>query len=89
MNNYNGHYESEVSAGSSSGDDWLIQSILVTIFCCQILGIIAIVFAAMAKGQYSSGNMAQGDEYAKTAKNFCIAGIVIGLIWVPFIFLGF
>lgn len=62
--------------------DYLVHSILVTIFCCMPLGIPAIVYAALSKGQRESGNYREAREHADTAKNWCIAAFVVGLIFV-------
>lgn len=70
----------------------LAQSILVTIFCCQILGIIAIVFSALAMGQNSAGNYRLAHDYAKKANMFAWIGLGVGLLvmvpYVIFVILG-
>ena len=63
--------------------DYLVPSILVTIFCCQLFGIIAIVFSALASGEKSSGNYQKAMSYAKNAKTFLVVGVVGGaLVWL-------
>jgi hypothetical protein len=61
---------------------YLVYSILVTIFCCQIFGIIAIVFSAIAMGKNSSGDYPGAYEAAKTAKLWCWLGFGIGFVFV-------
>ena len=56
--------------------DYLVLSILATIFCCQILGIIAIVFSAMASSEKSVGNYAKALNHAKNAKTCLIVSVV-------------
>lgn len=58
---------------------WLVESILVTLFCCMPLGIVGIVFAALAMGARDSGNMAVAEQRAKSAKLFTLIGFGIGL----------
>lgn len=62
--------------------DYLAHSILVTIFCCMPLGIPAIVFSALSKGQREAGNYREARQHSQTAKNWCIAAFVLGLIFV-------
>lgn len=65
--------------------NYLVQSILVTIFCCLPLGIAGIVFAAQANSKQAAGDHAGALEAARKAKTFTIAaaviGIVVGVLW--------
>jgi heme A synthase len=58
----------------------LVQSILVTIFCCQIFGIVAIVFSAIAMGKNSSGDYAGARDAAKKANMWGWIGFGVGLM---------
>lgn len=69
-------------------DTWLWQSIAVTVLCCMPLGLVGIVFAAQAQGALSAGNHAEARRKADTARSFTIAGFVLGLLLVPFVFLA-
>ena len=57
---------------------YLVPSILVTLFCCQIFGIVAIVFSAIAMGKNSSGDYEEAAKAAKNAKLWCWLGFGIG-----------
>ncbi len=57
----------------------LAQSILVTIFCCQVFGIVAIVYSALAMGQNSAGNFGQAHRYAKSANMWAWIAFGVGL----------
>ncbi|MCK4871449.1 MAG: CD225/dispanin family protein [Phycisphaerales bacterium] len=48
----------------------LIPAILVTLFCCQPLGIVAIVFAALAMSNNGTGQYAAARQNAKRAAMF-------------------
>jgi hypothetical protein len=61
---------------------YLAQSILVTIFCCMPLGVVAIVFAAISMSRDSSGDYAGALEAARTARTWCWASFIVGLVWV-------
>lgn len=59
---------------------YLVPSILVTIFCCQIFGIIAIVFSAIAMGKNSSGDYAEAERFAGNAKTWCWIAFGTGFV---------
>jgi len=65
--------------------DYLIFSILMTLFCCQPLGIAAIVFSAMANGEKSAGNYQKAMNHAKNAKTCLMIGVIGGALLVLFI----
>lgn len=64
----------------------LVQSILVTIFCCVPLGIPAIIFAAQVNGKLAAGDVEGAMESSRKAKQWsnwaCGVGIVVGIIYV-------
>lgn len=76
----------QASAGQgTSAQTYLVPSILVTIFCCQIFGIVAIVFAAIATGKNSSGDYAGAAKAGSQAKMWCLIGFGIGLLfWIVY-----
>jgi hypothetical protein len=71
-----------------SVETWLWQSIAVTVLCCMPLGVAGIVFAAQAQGALNSGNHAEAQRKADTARTLTITGFVLGLLLIPFIFLA-
>lgn len=60
----------------------LVFSILVTLFCCQIFGIVAIVYSAIATGKNSAGDYAGARQAAGTAKVWNWVGFGIGFIFI-------
>jgi hypothetical protein len=62
--------------------NYLIQSILVTLFCCLPLGIAAIVFAAQVNGKIGAGDMAGAMDSSKKAKLFCWISLGIGIVGI-------
>ena len=68
-------------------ETWLWQSIAVTVLCCMPLGVAGIVFAAQAQGALNSGNHAEAQRKADTARSLTIAGFVLGLLLIPFLLL--
>jgi hypothetical protein len=60
--------------------NYLVQSILVTLFCCLPLGIAAIVFAAQVNGKIGAGDMAGAMDSSKKAKLFCWISFGLGIV---------
>ena len=59
--------------------NYLVQSILTTIFCCLPFGIVAIIFAAQVNGKLAGGDYAGAVNASKQAKMWCWIGFGIGL----------
>lgn len=77
-----------VSAGTSSVQNYMIPAILSTIFCCQPLGIVSIVFAAQVNSKVASGDIAGAMESSKKARMFMFIAIGGGvLFWICMIIL--
>lgn len=57
----------------------LILAILVTVFCCLPLGIVAIVFAAIAMSREGSGDYAGAESAARTSRIFIWVSFGLGL----------
>ena len=47
---------------------WLVESVLVTVFCCQILGIIGIINAASVESKFYRGDIPGAQKHQKLAK---------------------
>ena len=60
--------------------NYLVESILVTIFCCLPLGIVGIVFASQVNSAYEAGDEAKALENSKKAKQFTLIGFIIGIV---------
>ncbi len=58
----------------------LVLAILVTIFCCLPLGIVAIVFAAQVNSKWAMGDADGARESARKARLFTIWSAVLGLL---------
>jgi len=74
--------------------NWLIESILVTIFCCLPFGIAGIVYATKVESLYYSGDYAAAEKASKEAKKWTIVGLIafpiILILYFIFVFgLGF
>lgn len=60
--------------------NYLVQSILVTIFCCLPLGIAAIIFAAQVNGKVAAGDLVGAQSASHTAKTLCCISFIGGLL---------
>lgn len=60
--------------------NYLVESILVTIFCCQPFGIVGIVFASQVISKYVSGDYEGAKRASKDAKKWMTWGFVSGLV---------
>jgi Na+-driven multidrug efflux pump len=70
--------------------NYLVESILVTIFCCLPFGIAGIVFASQVNSKYSSGDYEGALKASKDAKKWMnwglITGIIVLVLYLVFIF---
>ncbi len=55
--------------------NYLVIAILTTIFCCQIFGIVSIVYAASVNSKWASGDKQGAYNASKNAKTWALIGI--------------
>lgn len=63
-------------------NNWLWQSIVVTLFCCVPLGIVGIVHAAKVDVLYFNGRYDEAEAAARTARNWILVALLIGLVMI-------
>lgn len=72
--------------------DYLVESILVTLFCCMVFGILGIVYSVQANSAFSSGNIAAANEFSAKAKQWVTygfwCGIAVAGIYLFFVMIG-
>ena len=61
---------------------WLVESILVTIFCCLPFGIVGIVNASKVSALYAQGKYAEAEIRSANAKKWVKSAFIIGIIWL-------
>jgi hypothetical protein len=70
--------------------NWLVESILVTIFCCLPFGIAGIVNAASVNSRYDAGDYAGALNASQQAGKWTKVGFWIGLgvyiLYIIFVF---
>jgi hypothetical protein len=59
--------------------NYLVQAILVTIFCCLPFGIASIVFAAQVNGKLDAGDYAGAQATSNKAKTWAWVSFGLGL----------
>lgn len=82
-------------AGGPPPKNWLVESILVTIFCCLPFGIVAIINAANVNSRLAAGDYAGAQEASLNAGKWVKYGligavlqVVIPIILIFFLGLG-
>ena len=59
---------------------WLVESILVTLFCCLPFGVVGIVHASKVESQFNYGNYEAAKKASEDAAKWTKIGFWIGLI---------
>lgn len=60
--------------------NWLVESILVTLFCCLPLGIVGIINAAGVEGKFAQGDIEGANRAAQTAKTMVLVSALVGVL---------
>ncbi|TDB89307.1 CD225/dispanin family protein [Actinomadura sp. KC216] len=69
----------EYGAGSPP-PNYLVWTILATIFCCIPVGIVSIVFSSQVNSKWAAGDQAGAYKASKNAKTWLTVTVVLGLI---------
>ncbi|MCK8524095.1 CD225/dispanin family protein [Aquimarina sp. D1M17] len=62
--------------------NYLVESILVTIFCCLPLGIVGIINASKVNSAFDQGNYDEANKASADAKKWTRIGFIAGIIFV-------
>ena len=77
--------DQQLQQPQSPPPNYLVFAILTTIFCCQILGIVSIVFAAQVNSRWNSGDIQGALDASKNAKLWSWiafgSGLIIALVF--------
>ncbi len=88
-------YQSQSSVPQTPPKNCLVESILVTIFCCLPFGIAGIVFASQGNSKVAARNYAGALQASKDAAKWTKLGFIIGIVRIAcsfifsFLFGGF
>lgn len=72
-------YGSQPQQPATMPKTWLVESILVTLFCCLPFGIVGIVKASKVSSMFNMGNYAGAQQASADAKKWTMLGFWIGL----------
>ncbi len=61
--------------------NWLVESILCTILCCQPFGIAGIVFASQVNSKYDTGDYEGSLRASKEAGKWTKVSFFVGIGW--------
>lgn len=70
----------QVFAAPAAVNNYLVQSILVTLCCCLPFGVVALVFAAQVNSKLAVGDVVGARIVAAKARTWCIVGLVGGIL---------
>lgn len=73
-----------VAVTAPSIPNYLVQAILVTLFCCLPFGIVSIVYAAQVNGKEQAGDIEGARQASQLAKKWIWAGFLCGLVFMLF-----
>jgi hypothetical protein len=62
--------------------NYLVPSILTTLFCCLPAGIVAIVYAAQVNSRQQAGDIDGAMRASKNAKTWCFISLGVGLVLI-------
>lgn len=62
-------------------DTYLVWSVIITILCCFIPGVIAIVYSAQVSSRYYAGDIEGARRSSRNAQVWCIVSIIAGIVW--------
>lgn len=62
---------------------YLVWSILSMLCCCQILGIVAIIYGVKTKTLFDRGKCEEAEKYSERTALWLILSFVIGLVMMP------
>lgn len=79
-NDYSGELSKTTIQSDYKPNDYLVWSILVTVFCFIPTGIAAIVYSARVDSAWYRGDKQYANDMSQKAKKFCLISLVIAII---------
>src|SRR5882757_1906002 len=66
--------------GQQQPDNYLVWAILCTVLCCLPFGIVSLVYSNKVSGLWASGQYAESQAAANSAKKWAIIGAITGFV---------
>ena len=74
------------NTGQKPPKSWLLESILVTVFCCLPFGIVGIVNATKVESRFYAGDIAGANQASADAGKWTKIGLIAAaIVWVCYI----
>jgi hypothetical protein len=70
------------NTGQRPPKSWLIESILVTLFCCLPFGIVGIINATKVESKFYAGDVAGANQASADAGKWTKIGFFIGIAFI-------
>ena len=67
--------------------NYLVEAILVTLFCCLPFGIVGIINAARVENAFYSGDEMEAERLSREALKWSKIGLFVGIGWIVLYFL--
>ncbi|KFU90597.1 Proline-rich transmembrane protein 1, partial [Chaetura pelagica] len=69
--------------------DYMVESVLVTVFCCVLTGVMALVYSHETRAALSRGDVAQATVASRKAQSLVLFSLLFGLFastsWVVYV----
>lgn len=79
-----GHQQAPQRPSEPMPDTYLVWSVIITILCCLIPGVVAIIYSASVSSKYYAGDLEGAKRASRNAQVWCIVSIVVGILWATF-----
>lgn len=70
-----------VASATEQVPNHMVGAILTALFCCQIGGIVAIIYAAQVNSKLASGDVEGARAASKTANTWIMVNIITGVLF--------
>nr|XP_023696428.1 proline-rich transmembrane protein 1-like [Paramormyrops kingsleyae] len=74
---------------SSQPKDYMVESLLVTIFCCLISGLVALMYSYETRAALARGDLAEGERASRKARQMVLLSLLFGvctcLAWILYV----
>ena len=67
-------------------NNYLALAILTTLFCCQVTGIISIIYASQVNSKFIAGDYLGAERASKNAQIWWVVSLIIGLLGLVILF---